>query len=1590
MVTKSVGISANSDNHASQGQARIPPAARTGAGARTAAFAADAPGVQRVYPGPDGQVVLPAGTALDSIEVSGRDLVVHLPDGTLLLIVDGAVYVPQLVLGGVEIPPVNLAALLLGQEPQPAAGPPSSSGGNFAVPVGGLGDGLAIGDLLPPTALAFGVRPLEELEPDIRRPGSLPEISIVTALDPGGATAARGSVDEAGLPARGIESPGSNAAASSETTTGTFLVTADDGLGSVSVNGVALTGAAGQTITGAFGTLTITAVRPGAYDFSYTLADNTSGDTTSELFTVVVTDTDGQQATGTLTVAVVDDVPIARNDNAGQTAENQPVVINAFANDTFGADGVATAGGAVSFTQPASGTVAYNPATGLFTYTPTVPGATGDSFTYTITDGDGDQSTATVTIGLLGDSTPVITLGGAARVEEAGLPAGSDPSSTRETTTGTIAVATGGDTLAALLVNGVDVTAGGTVNGASGTLTVVRGAGGGYTYSYTLTAPTNGDGTSDSFAVSARDSDGSTAGTTLAIAIVDDVPTARADVDRVTVGAGGETTTALVGVDFSQAATYTGLSADGTRLVLNGLTVDTIGGRLAQTTGGAGVVSPSDLAPGQSFTGEVDAYNDTPEAIRLGFAVAQSNVVIALNQLYRESQFAPTPVAERAIVTIGFADGTSATVLVAATQSVQPGEAIITLDSASFGGRLISTVTLGPDPSLPVLPAGLSDDLRNSYNATHPYSDFTLKGVSYTTSSTTPGTNTVADGNVLSGVGGTDVNATDGVADTRGADGASVTGVVFGTAPVASGGVGGTIAGAYGVLTLNADGSYAYTLNSAQPAVANLPLGSTLTETFTYTITDGDGDTSTTTLTIGIDGRDHGVTLGDLQPIAVGGDVTVFEANLPNGSSPAAAALTQGGDFAITATDGYGSLTVGGVTLMAGGVFTATTLTTALGNELAFTGFDAATGRVSYTYTLNGAVNDPSGQGTQRLFESLNVVATDRDGSTGTGTLNLAVVDDVPTANADVDRVTAGTAGSTSTTNVVVDFDQDATFATLAPGGSELRLDGLTVNAVGGALTRYLGASVLSASDNAPGQSFTREIDAYNDTVEAIRLDFASGQTRVVVTLNQLYQERHFSPTPEAERAVVTVGFADGSSTTVITSATATTLPGEATVTLDSSAFGGRLITAITLAPDPSPPTLPAGLADEFRNSYNATHAYTEFTLKGVSYDVTTTTPPTASAASGNVLTGVGGTDANTTDGVADILGADGAVVTGLGFNYATGPGSNLNTAFAGAHGTLTLAADGSYTYALNNADPAVATLRPGATLVDRFTYTVTDGDGDTASTTLTITIDGRPATSGLRLAAVAETGSTLATTLALASVAALATPMAAAAETGHEASTASTVTLHDTAVAAPVVAAHVDTTPVPVATTPAATETPGATVAESHHVAAAEPVAASATSVSVDHAATTAAPAANDTDTTPAAHVATPAVALLDIGEIPLPAAAGAAATATAPAAAALPDPAHAATVADIVADSLHGGAVAGPSIDNLLAALPAAPGSAPATTAPAANDAPALATADQHLAPVVTGGHEAAAMIAAAIDHAAMTMSGGHDGVTSVAHAA
>ncbi|WP_270658708.1 retention module-containing protein [Aeromonas sp. Y301-2] len=202
-------------------------------------------------------------------------------------------------------------------------------------------------------------------------------------------------------------------------------------------------------------------------------------------------------------------------------------------------------------------------------------------------------------------------------------------------------------------------------------------------------------------------------------------------------------------------------------------------------------------------------------------------------------------------------------------------------------------------------------------------------------------------------------------------------------------GVAATITGV-GTLIINPDGSYTFTpapnYDGAVPPV-------------NYQVTDGQ-DTVTSTLVISITPVDEAVGLDGLT--LEGGEVLVSDANLADGSTPNATALTQGGVFTFSAPDGVQTLAIGVIQLISNGtvVTLPVSIETPLGNGLQITAitYDPVTGNgsVSYSYTLldNEAHQQPASD--LQLGESLTVTLTDDDGDTASATLDIVIQDDVP------------------------------------------------------------------------------------------------------------------------------------------------------------------------------------------------------------------------------------------------------------------------------------------------------------------------------------------------------------------------------------------------------------------------------------------------------------------------------------------------------------------------------------------------------------------------------------------------------------------
>src|SRR5690606_1423045 len=191
--------------------------------------------------------------------------------------------------------------------------------------------------------------------------------------------------------------------------------------------------------------------------------------------------------------------------------------------------------------------------------------------------------------------------------------------------------------------------------------------------------------------------------------------------------------------------------------------------------------------------------------------------------------------------------------------------------------------------------------------------------------------------------------------------------------PVAFNGWQGSTTGQYGSFTANADGTYSYVLDNANPTVNALKSGQSLTETFSYQVRDADGDVANASVTITINGRTDGppvVDVPDDNGVAAG-NISIAE----NATAPVT------GSFTLSAEAGLTSLQVGGQTLTLAelnALGTTPAIVTTTKGELTLTGYDAITGKVDYSYTVNGAQDHTAGD--DSVLDSFVISITDANG----------------------------------------------------------------------------------------------------------------------------------------------------------------------------------------------------------------------------------------------------------------------------------------------------------------------------------------------------------------------------------------------------------------------------------------------------------------------------------------------------------------------------------------------------------------------------------------------------------------------------------
>ncbi|WP_110640815.1 VCBS domain-containing protein [Salinicola sp. CPA57] len=479
------------------------------------------------------------------------------------------------------------------------------------------------------------------------------------------------------------------------------------------------------------------------------------------------------------------------------------------------------------------------------------------------------------------------------------------------------------------------------------------------------------------------------------------------------------------------------------------------------------------------------------------------------------------------------------------------------------------------------------------------------------------------------------------------------------------------ISGSYGTLVIGSDGFAQYLVDNDNANVQALRTASdTLQETFAYEITDAGGLTSTASITVTINGAND-------TPVGVDDSGTATEAGgVDNGSG--------GQDATGDVLDNDTDVDRAGETREVSGI--------RLGDDNTSGAFDA----------VDDDTDSTSGTVIEGQYGKLTIGAD--------GSYRYQIDDD----NTDVQRLGAGdslseafsyrvtdAAGLNGVANLVitVEGNQDAPVATDNDTAAQApSTDGITSGEAG------IG-NVITDDD---GNGIDSDVDAIDRPNTALSV---SG----------------IRPGSES---------AGGSLTDVNPGSTADS---------DGTAIAG-LYGTLTLGADGSyryevdgnnldVQRLPAGetLGETFTyrivdSDGNVDLAQLDVTVTGAN-DPPSTVDDTATAIEAGGLDNANpGRDGggNVLDNDSDVDGQD---LTVNGFSQGSdtssnaSPGDTLN----GAYGTLTLDANGEFSYIIDNDDPAVQALRTSSdTLTEIFTYTAVDTLGSESSATLTITIEGR------------------------------------------------------------------------------------------------------------------------------------------------------------------------------------------------------------------------------------------------------------------------
>ncbi|WP_439393019.1 VCBS domain-containing protein [Bradyrhizobium sp. PMVTL-01] len=600
-----------------------------------------------------------------------------------------------------------------------------------------------------------------------------------------------------------------------------------------------------NSTSGTYGSI---AIDPATGKWTYTVdatagsaADKLAeGDSKTETFTATVTDDKGAVATQLITITVqgTNDAPVitsvaadaagtvreAGNFDNGSIDAGTPSVSGTLTSSDI--DQGATATWSLNSTSGTYGSIAIDPATGKWTYTVDATAgsaadklAEGDSktetFTATVTDDKGAVATQLITITVQGtNDAPVANADTGAVNEDATLTVTAANGVIRGTTSGSVADTDVDNTTNTLVVSGA----------VAGTGTVAQGAGVGTSLAGTYGHLTlNADGSYSYVADTAN---------SLATGVT------AIDTFTYTVKDPGNAVSNPTTLKITVTGTNDAPVANADTGAVNEdamLTVTVANGVIRGTTGGSVADTDVDNATNTLVvSGAVAGTGTVAQGAGVGTSLAGTYGHLTLN-----------------------ADGSYSYVA-------------DTANSLATGVTAIDTFTYTvKDPGNAVSnPTTLKITVTGTNDA--PVANADTGAVNEDAMLTVTVANGVIRGTTGGSVADTDVdNATNTLV---------VSGAVAGTGTVAQGaGVGTSLAGTYGHLTLNADGSYSYVADTAN----SLATGVTAIDTFTYTVKDpGNAVSNPTTLKITVTGtNDAPVATNDAATTTQNVPVQIFVLN---------------------------------------------------------------------------------------------------------------------------------------------------------------------------------------------------------------------------------------------------------------------------------------------------------------------------------------------------------------------------------------------------------------------------------------------------------------------------------------------------------------------------------------------------------------------------------------------------------------------------------------------------------------------------------------------------------------------------------------